>query len=129
MLLSGRFRDPLVGGHIVVGAAFGVALALWSMLKMAMLLSQGRVTPQDWRMLGGLEWMINSLMLNLVWVSVVKAFAICVLLLFAKVLLRRDWLATAAVVLLANVPHDRRKPLLVDRKRQKCRPRPLPCGC
>ena len=31
-----------------------------------------------------------------------KALALCVLLLFAKVLLRRDWLAFVAVVLLAN---------------------------
>ena len=102
-LLSGRFRDPLVGGHIVVGAAFGVALTLWSMLKMATLLNQGLVTPQDWRMFGGPEWMIYSLAINLVWLSVMKAFAICVLFLFAKVLLRRDWMAMAVVVSLANI--------------------------
>jgi Protein kinase domain len=102
-LLSGRIRDPLVGGHIAAGAAFGVGLTLWSMLKMATLLGQGLVAPQDWRMIGGPGWVVYSLLLNLVWGGVVKAFAVCVLLVFARFLLRRDWLAMVVVVCLANV--------------------------
>jgi serine/threonine-protein kinase len=102
-LLAGRVRDPLVGSHILAGSAFGIGLTLWLMLKMATLLNQGLVTTQAWPMLGGPGWMVNSLVWNLVWWSVVKALAICVLLLFAKVLLRRDWIAIAAAVLLANV--------------------------
>jgi hypothetical protein len=42
------------------------------------------------------------LVLSLVWGAVLNTFAVCVLLLFAKVLLRRDWIALVAVVLLAN---------------------------
>lgn len=102
-LLSGRIRDSLVGGHIAVGTAFGIGLALWSMVKMAMLLNQGLVTPQDWRMLGGPEWVINRFVGTLVWWAVVKTLSVCVLLLFAKLLLRRDWIAFVAVVLLTNV--------------------------
>ena len=101
-LLSGRIRDPLVGGHILVGAAFGVGLTLWSMLKMATLLSQGFVTPQDPLMLSGPGWVMNSLMWTLVWWAVVKAFAVCVVLVFARLLLGRDWIALVAVAFLAN---------------------------
>jgi serine/threonine-protein kinase len=102
-VLSGRIRDPLVGGHLLVGTAWGVGLTLWSMLKIATLLHQGLVWRQDWRTLGGLGWIISSMLWDwLVWFAVVKVLAVCVLLLFAKVLLRRDWLAFVAVVLLAN---------------------------
>jgi serine/threonine-protein kinase len=101
-LLSGRIRDPLVGGHILVGLAFGIGLALWSMLKMATLLNQGLVTTQDWRMLNGLGSTLSSMLWNLVSWSVMKTLAICVLFLFTKVLLHRDWMAIVAVVFLAN---------------------------
>jgi serine/threonine-protein kinase len=102
-LLAGRVRDPLVGSHILAGSAFGIGLTLWLTLKRAALLNQGLVTTPDWRMLNGPGWMVYSLVWNLVWWSVVKALAICVLLLFAKVLLRRDWIAIGVAVLLANV--------------------------
>ena len=36
-VLSGRIRDPLVGGHLLVGAAWGIGLTLWSLLKIATL--------------------------------------------------------------------------------------------
>ena len=102
-VLSGRIRDPLVGGHILVGAVRGIGVTLWSLLKMATLVNQGLVWRQDWRMLGGPGWVMSSMLWDqLVWSAVVKAFALCVLLLFAKVVLRRDWLAFVAVVLLAN---------------------------
>ena len=74
-VLSGRIRDPLVGGHVLVGAAVGIGLTLWSMLMSATLQDQGFVTRQDWRMLGGPGWVINSFLLRLVWSSVVKALA------------------------------------------------------
>jgi hypothetical protein len=101
-LLSGRIRDPLVGAHILVGLAFGIGLALWSMLKMATLLNQGLVTPQEWRMLSGPGSALSSMLWNLVWWSVMRALAICVLFLFAKVLLHRDRMAIVTVVVLAN---------------------------
>ena len=101
-LLSGRIRDPLVGGHIVIGTAAGIGLALWLILKMSILLNQGLITPQDWRMLGGMGWILHGLLWSLVWLSVVKTFAICVLFLFARLLLRRDWLAIVVVVCLAH---------------------------
>jgi hypothetical protein len=102
-LLSGRFRDPLVGGHVLVGCAFGIGLAVWSMLKMAVLLHQGLVSWQNYPMLSGPGWVVHSLLWHLTWWSLVKALAFGVLLLFAKVLLRREWLAMVAAVLLANV--------------------------
>jgi serine/threonine-protein kinase len=101
-LLAGRLRDPLVGGHILVGCAFGIGLTLWSMLKMATLLNQGLVSWQNYPMLSGPGWVAHSLLWHLVWWSLVKALAFGVLLLFARVLLRREWLAMVAVVLLAN---------------------------
>ena len=101
-VLSGRIRDPLVGGHVAIGAAVGMGLTLWSTLKMSLLLNQGLVTPQAWQMLIGTGWVMNELLWVLVWWSVVKTFAICIIFLFARVLSRRDWLAIITVVCLAN---------------------------
>jgi serine/threonine-protein kinase len=102
-LFGGRFRDSLVGGHVAIGIAVGIGLALWSMLKAVILLEQGLVTRQDWRMLGGPEWVMTAFVGDLVWWSVVKTLSVCVLMLFARLLLRRDWAAFAAAALLTNI--------------------------
>jgi predicted Ser/Thr protein kinase len=102
-VLSGRIRDPLVGGHVLVGAACGIGLALWLTLKMTVLLRQGYVTALDWRMLHGPGWIVMSVMWNLVWFAVTKALAVLVLFLLARVAFRRDWLAIVVVALMASL--------------------------
>ena len=101
-LLSGRVRDPLVGSHLLIGTACGLGLTIWLTLKIAVLLSQGLVTQQNWQMLQGPGWALSALLWTLIWLSVTKVLAIFVLFLLARVIFRRDWAATVAVVLLAN---------------------------
>ncbi len=101
-LLSGRVRDPLVGSHLLIGTACGLGLTIWLTLKIAVLLSQGLVTQQNWQMLQGPGWALSALLWSLIWLSVTKVLVIFVLFLFARVIFRRDWAATVAVVLLSN---------------------------
>jgi hypothetical protein len=102
-VLAGRVRDPLVGGHVLVGTACGIGLALWLTLKMTVLLRQGYVTPLDWRMLHGPGWIVMVVMWNVVWFAVTKALAVLALFLLARVIFRREWVAIIVVVLTANL--------------------------
>jgi serine/threonine-protein kinase len=102
-VLGGRVRDPLVGSHVLVGTACGIGLAMWLTLKMTLLLRQGHVTVLDWRMLQGPGWIVMGVMWNLVWFALTKALAVLALLLLARVVFRRDWIAIVVVVLMANL--------------------------
>jgi predicted Ser/Thr protein kinase len=96
-LLSGRVRDPLVGGHVLVGMAYGIGMAIWLNAKAWWLLSDGLVTGQDSMVLQGAGWTVSSLLWNLVG-SVAESLSVVVLFLLSRIVLRRDWLATLAVV-------------------------------
>ena len=96
-VLSGRIRDPLVGGHVAIGAAVGIGLTSGRLLKMSTAAEPGFRHATGLANAQRARLGDERAVVGLVWWSVVKAFAICVILLFARVLLRRDWLAIVAV--------------------------------
>jgi hypothetical protein len=111
-VLSGRVRDPLVGTHVLVGTACGTGIAIWVTVKMWLLVGEGYITPQDWNVLQGPGWVLNSWLWILIW-SVTLALGMLVLFLLARVILRRDWIASICVVLMVSA-----QPILLG-------PRPL----
>jgi len=99
-VLSGRARDPLVGTHVLFGTACGIAIAIGLSVKASMLLGEGFV-PVDlaYRLLQGAGWALRSWLGSLL-SSVVGALGLLVLFLIARITLRRDWMASVAVVIM-----------------------------
>jgi hypothetical protein len=108
-LLSGRFRDPLIGRDLLVGILFGSITAL--------LIHAANALPCWVNLPGETAVPINSLtlgspldvlgvLLGTVPTGVFPAFAITFILFLAKTLLRRYWpsvLATGLLILLINL--------------------------
>jgi hypothetical protein len=98
-VLSGGFRDPLVGGHLLFGVALGIGLALLNSGGRLALGHYGPVTNAG--LLSSLDARgLADTLLN----ETVRAFLFGMLLTFVLMLLRmlllREWLAAAAFVLL-----------------------------
>jgi predicted Ser/Thr protein kinase len=96
-VLAGGFRDPLVGGHLLAGIAFGIGFAIWNFSAQLALEHYGSL-PQalffyllDARMagfmLGYMPFEIQSVLIQVIQ------------LLLLRVLLRRDWLMAAVWIL------------------------------
>ena len=100
-LLAGGVRDPLVGRDVLVGLAFGTAVALVASLHQLVFQRFGSmpsVTVQPLSLLGVtgavaefLALIPNCVLLALLWF---------VLIFILRTVLRRDWLAAAALVLI-----------------------------
>lgn len=103
-LLAGGFRDPLVGGHLLAGVAFGVWVALSVAVGRLSLEHNGQADPWfslesvlDVRRMTG--EMLGCLMGGIgQGVGFVFAFALL------RILLRRQWLAVAVFVALYTLP-------------------------
>jgi hypothetical protein len=99
-VLEGRLRDPLVGRDVLVGGLVGVAIAVLTHLQAAL---PGWVGA---RPAAGILIRLEGLSMPLPFLSwaaaeyVVNALTWFLLLFVLAVLLRRDWLAAAAVLLL-----------------------------
>jgi serine/threonine-protein kinase len=111
-LVGGRWRDPLVGRHVLVGIGFGVACAL--VIRLVEWLSAGIQVPSpthdlwSYESLRGLRHAVVSV-LGLHTTNVVYAFYPIVLVLVLRLLLRRTWLAVAiasAFAVLAFAPPE-----------------------
>ena len=112
-VLDGRFRDPLVGRHILIGAVGGIVIsAILSLPEIAPWFGRPPVAPSTGAFLGlrGPRFNLSS---NLVIVqqSFFTPFAALFLLLLLRVVLRRPWLAYTALFGLLLVPNMNR-PLL-----------------
>jgi serine/threonine-protein kinase len=101
--LAGRFRDPLVGRDILMGAIAGVVIVLIG--HVALLTAGAKVStfPRDltlesWRGGRSIVW----LLVNYVGNALLLAFLGVFLLVLFRVLLRRQWLAMAAWVALLS---------------------------
>jgi uncharacterized membrane protein (DUF441 family) len=95
-LLSGGIRDPLVGGQLLAGIAVGVSAALLSLVQQLLLAHYD--SPSLDSVLDARRMMGESLSLLIGPLGFAMG---CFLLLFLlRVLLRRQWLAVAALILL-----------------------------
>ncbi len=103
-LLAGRFRDPLVGRDILVGGAFAIAsnslgaVAYW----VSMELGQPARTPEFWypELLLGIRFQVGKCLEGS---FVFGALFLLFLLLGFRLILRKEWLAYLAVVVLSPV--------------------------
>ncbi len=100
-LLAGRFRDPLVGRHMLYGAALGVGMELLQQLGSLapMLFGAAAQIPTitDLDTLLGTRWVIGEVFHSLRHVAVTPMSFVFLLVLF-RVVLRNSWLALAAFV-------------------------------
>ena len=102
-LLGGGVRDPLVGGHLLIGAAFGVGFAALRLNRFSAR-SAAIGTPIS-RVAAELSFDVGCPAYDLCahWEALGAAFGSLLLLLFLflfRALFRRLWLAAGALVLL-----------------------------
>ncbi len=101
-LLAGRLRDPLVGRDLLVGSLFGAAEAFVTWLDHFTAGLAGPVEPGP--IVASLDPLLGtrfiaSAFLGFLFSSIFNALGIFVLLFLLRLLLRRDWLAAAAFML------------------------------
>ena len=99
-LLGGGMRDPLVGGHVLVGTALGLGAHV-----VVLTIRQWRdglvVTPNPLSLQG---WGFGlGALLNILGSAVIISLFFFFLFFLVRVALRRDWLAGAAVVALLTL--------------------------
>jgi hypothetical protein len=102
-LLAGQFRDPLVGRDLLIGAVYGVALALYEISDNFVLPLFGKLPPVPGVVAGesllGMRLAIGLLLIYIL-VFVLYSLVIFFLLFLLRLLLRKDAFAFIAVVLL-----------------------------
>jgi hypothetical protein len=111
-VLSGGFRDPLVGGHLLFGVASGVGLALTNSSGRLVQEHHGTITITDIQLRSLLDTraLADGLLSELI-VAFCFGMLLGFVLMLLRVLLRRQWLAAAAFLLFnvltapEGVPH------------------------
>ena len=103
-LLSGQFRDPLVGRDILFGVMLGV---LWILIFQIRYIPMMRLGASPG--LGQLEYLVGGRMALGAWLtqiptSILGTLQFFFLLLGLKVVLRKDWLAAIAFVAIFALP-------------------------
>jgi len=106
-LLSGRWHDPLVASHVLMGVVYGISVALTIAACNALLLATGEAPPfpNAYRLdalLGPLDSVRSALSRLLD--SVMIALAMVLLFVGARRVLHRQWLAGLAMLFLASLP-------------------------
>jgi serine/threonine-protein kinase len=106
-LLAGRFRDPLVGRDILVGmtAACGISLMFGLVTVVGWWMGVPESSPGTGPLvvlLGGRR--LLSQIIGSVFAPLLITGAILLLLLILRVLLRKHWIAIAAMVVVLSIP-------------------------
>jgi serine/threonine-protein kinase len=101
-LLSGRFRDPLVGRDLLIGSCLGVAIAFLLVLTRLAPAWAGRPPLQP---LGNMNALISvpatiSQLFNVQTGAMLAPIAVFFLIFVLRVLFKRDWLAMVLVTLI-----------------------------
>jgi serine/threonine-protein kinase len=106
-LLSGNWRDPLVGRDILIGCAAGVAtLSLILVFDLIALRASGAplgLLPPDWNMLNGVGSFVGALFTQF-GNGVFGGLASLLVLFLLRVALRRDWRAAVAYAIVRGLP-------------------------
>jgi len=96
--LAGKLNDPLVGGDIMIGVAFGL---FWTLLFQVMFLIDQRTgglpNPAGLGTLSSVRDLATGFF-SQVSTGIISAFSSFFLVFFLRVLLRKNWLAAAAFV-------------------------------
>jgi eukaryotic-like serine/threonine-protein kinase len=105
-LLAGKFRDPLVGRDLLLGSLYGVALVLVETSDNFILPLLGKLPPTP--NIGLTESLLGiraaiGLLLAYILVWVLYALGVFFVLFLLRLVLRKQWLATIAVVILFSV--------------------------
>ena len=96
--LAGKLRDPLVGGDILIGVAFGVFWSLMFQAMYAISQSLGELpNPAGLDILSGTRYVVGGFV-SQVGVGIMSALSAFFLVFLLRLALRRDWLAAAAFV-------------------------------
>jgi len=103
-LLSGKFRDPVIGSHLLIGILFGVLLALFVQL-LAFISVQSNGVPSQSIQLSTIQSVaqVASALAVVLPSSIMNTFGVFFLLFICRVALRREWLGAAAFVLLLTL--------------------------
>jgi len=106
-LLSGKFRDPLVGHDLLVGSLYGVALVIVEVSDNLILPLLRKLPPVP--NIGHTETLLGvraaiGLLLAYVFFWIVYALGIFFVVFLLRLALRKDWLAGIAAVILFSIP-------------------------
>ncbi len=105
-VLAGQFRDPVVGRNILIGVALGIGIRLMGILGHFAEGWFGKLPPRPMSMdldsLRGMSGMLEEL-LSILPSAFGLALALFVLFVLLRLLLRKDWAAAAAFVLIFAV--------------------------
>jgi hypothetical protein len=96
---SGRFRDPLVASHVLVGLTVGMAMTIVGNL---LLLASRQLDISPVENLSGFRFLYGALFSVPLFVALTNTTLILILVLLRPVL-RRTWLADAAVIALFSL--------------------------
>ena len=104
-LLSGKFRDALVGRDILIGVLFGIAAELLARVRALVPSWVGLPPPIPLLHPASMEILLGTRHVAIDWivslfVSVASALLLLFLLLILRVVLRRQWAAVAALCLI-----------------------------
>lgn len=94
-VLSGKLRDPVVGGHILIGAAFGATIAVLTAIGLSLAGTYGLRLPFS-SMLSGAKGMFALASMR-AWDAVFRGLFLLFIAFFFKVFFRREWLAVLGV--------------------------------
>jgi hypothetical protein len=102
-VLGGQFRDPLVGRDVLIGVALGLGVTLWLALDRFAEAWFGKLQPKPLMpFLGALPGarFATGQLLGILIQDLAFALAVFLLFFLLRLLLRRDWMAMAAFVLI-----------------------------
>ena len=103
--MAGNFRDPMVGRDLLMGGLLGLlhgaCIALGALLPHLFGIDSIPTVPGNVFMLGSVRTMLAVFLSSHVVMSVFSGFGFLFFLLLLYIILRRQWLAIAAMLLIA----------------------------
>jgi serine/threonine protein kinase len=103
-LLAGQLRDPLVGRDLLIGTCYGILLTIFEQTDNVLLPFIGKLPPPPGGLqpdsLLGIRPALGALLLYIL-IFLMYALLIFFFLFLLRLALKRDWIATTVVVLLA----------------------------